>query len=596
MSRDEIANALKPDRAIILNRICDQFESDWRNGERARIEELLKLGSDSEQAFLLYELLILELFLLQDEGESPRIQDYLDRFPNEQAIVKDAFSKKQVSIPLVQKGPDFYESPTLRIDSSSTPISDNSETPDFKSFGNYELIEEIARGGMGVVYRARHKRLNRLVAVKMILSGRFASPTEVRRFIQEVETAASLDHPNIVPVYEIGEHESQPFYSMKLVQGESLAQHSIKISKDMVSIARIMATVARAIHYAHVRGFLHRDIKPSNIMVDTDGTAYIMDFGLSINMNCNLNLSGSGAIMGTPSYMSPEQATGQKMPLTERIDIYSLGAVLYELMVGRPPFRSQTVLETLIQVMEREPSLPSQIVRGIPDDLEAICMKCLCKSPDERYQSADELACDLEKFAKGENLNLRPKGVLMKIRQWTRRSPDLAARFGGFLLFGTFVQINYYLNTVPNANSRFLVSLITILWGMGAYGFHLMLKREKNVESVRMLWLGSEVVLLTVILGIQNNPQSMGVVIYPLLIAASGLWYRENIVWKITGLSAIAYSALIFNFFMRNEAATLPSSANIVMGSLFITGFVVSQQVKRLWAISSYYEKRATSR
>ena len=284
------------------------------------------------------------------------------------------------------------------------------------------------------------------------------------------------------------------------------------------------------------------------------------------------------------------------MPLTERIDIYSLGAVLYELMVGRPPFRSQTVLETLIQVMEREPSLPSQIVRGIPDDLEAICMKCLCKSPDERYQSADELACDLEKFAKGENLNLRPKGVLMKIRQWTRRSPDLAARFGGFLLFGTFVQINYYLNTVPNANSRFLVSLITILWGMGAYGFHLMLKREKNVESVRMLWLGSEVVLLTVILGIQNNPQSMGVVIYPLLIAASGLWYRENIVWKITGLSAIAYSALIFNFFMRNEVATLPSSANIVMGSLFITGFVVSQQVKRLWAISSYYEKRATSR
>ena len=131
---------------------------------------------------------------------------------------------------------------------------------------------------------------------------------------------------------------------------------------------------------------------------------------------------------------------------------------------------------------------------------------------------------------------------------------------------------------------------------MGAYGFHLMLKREKNVESVRMLWLGSEVVLLTVILGIQNNPQSMGVVIYPLLIAASGLWYRENIVWKITGLSAIAYSVLIFNFFMRNESSTLPSSANIVMGSLFITGFVVSQQVKRLWAISSYYEKRATSR
>ena len=596
MNRDEIADSMKPDRAIILNRICDQFESDWRTGERALIEDLLKAAADSEQAFLLYELIVIELFLLRDQGEIPQIRNYLDRFPNEPTIIKEAFSKKQVSIQLDSRNSDFYESPTLKIDSSLSPISDKSEVPEFKTFGNYELIEEIARGGMGVVYRARHKRLNRLVALKMILGGRFASPTEVRRFIQEVETAASLDHPNIVPVYEIGEHENQPFYSMRLVQGESLSHHSNKISKDMISIAKLMATVARAIHYAHERGFLHRDIKPSNIMVDTDGTAYIMDFGLSINMNCNLNLSGSGAIMGTPSYMSPEQATGQKVPLTERIDIYSLGAVLYELMVGRPPFRSQTIMETLIQVMEREPSAPSQIVSDIPDDLEAICMKCLCKSPDERYQSADALASDLEKFAKGENLNLRTKGLLTKIRQWARRSPDIAARIGGFLLFGTFVQVNYYLNTVPNANSRFLVSFITILWGIGAYGFHLLLKREKSVESVRMFWLGSEVVLLTIILGIQNNPQSMGVVIYPLLIAASGLWSRENIVWKITALSAIAYSALLFNFFVRNETAVLPSSANIVMGSIFITGFVVSQQVKRLWAISSYYEKRVGSR
>lgn len=596
MNLDELANALNPDRAIILNRMCDRFELDWRAGEKPRIESLLELLEDSEKVLLLYELVLLELYLLREQGDLPSIQDYLNRFPNHINTINEAFLKNQNSILPEFKNNAFYESPTLQIKSHPDPLPDKLEEPTFKSFGDYELIEEIARGGMGIVYRARHKRLNRWVAVKMILSGRFASPIEVRRFIHEVETVANLDHPNIVPVYEIGEQENQPFYSMKLVQGVNLSVHKALISNDKPSIARLMATIARAIHYAHERGFLHRDIKPSNIMIDTDGKAYIMDFGLSININCRQNLSGSGTIVGTPSYMSPEQATGQKLLLTERIDIYSLGAVLYELLTGRPPFQAQTVMETLIQVMEREPSPPSQIRCDIPEDLEAICMKCLCKSPIERYSTANELAFDLEKFAKGESLNFRPKRPWTKLRHWARREPDLAARIGGFLIFGTFVQINYYLNTVPNIRSRFLVTVITILWGMGAYGFHVALKKQKRVETIRMFWLSSEVLLLTVILGIQNNPQSLGVVIYPVLIAASGLWYRENLVWKITGLSVVAYTALIIIYFLENELSTLPSSANIVMGSLFMTGFVVSQQVKRLWAISSYYEKRVASR
>jgi tRNA A-37 threonylcarbamoyl transferase component Bud32 len=285
-------------------------------------------------------------------------------------------------------------------------------------FGDYELLEEIARGGMGVVYKARQTRLNRIVAVKMILAGQLASPEDVQRFHVEAEAAAGLDHPNIVPIYEVGEHKGQHYFSMSFVEGQSLVEKLQDGPLSSGDAADLTRKIAEAIAYAHQRGVIHRDLKPANILLDGTAEPQITDFGLAKRVEDPSGLTATGQVLGTPSYMPPEQVRGEIAEISPASDVYALGAILYHALTGRPPFLADSVVDTLFQVLEHEPVYPRQLDPTIPRDLETICLKCLNKAPGERYASARELVEELERFLKGERILTNRRRYLVHSRIW----------------------------------------------------------------------------------------------------------------------------------------------------------------------------------
>ncbi|MBV9124062.1 MAG: serine/threonine protein kinase, partial [Planctomycetes bacterium] len=289
-------------------------------------------------------------------------------------------------------------------------------------------LAEIARGGMGVVFRARQVSLNREVAVKMILAGALASATDVQRFQLEAEAAANLDHPNVLPIYEVSEFQGQPYFSMKLVEGGSLAALLASGEKPPLrDLVRLLVKVCRAVHFAHQRGVLHRDLKPANVLLGNDGEPFVTDFGLAKKTGQeDSGLTRTGMIVGTPSYMAPEQARGDKQ-LSTATDVYSLGAILYEILTGRPPFREATVLGTLRQVLEQDPPNVRTIHPEADRDLALVAGKCLAKAPEARYESAAALADELERWLNGEPLTVRPLSLAAQAWRWLRRHTAAAA-------------------------------------------------------------------------------------------------------------------------------------------------------------------------
>ncbi len=275
------------------------------------------------------------------------------------------------------------------------------------AFGDYELLEEVGRGGMGVVFRARQISLDREVAVKMILRGRLASESDLQRFLAEAAATARLVHPGIVPVYEVGDIEGRPFFSMQFIEGETLADRTARGPLPQREAARIIGRVARAVQFAHEQGFVHRDLKPSNILLSKDGQVLITDFGLAKERKADVNLTRSGMLVGTPAYMSPEQAGGRRELLGPATDIYSLGAMLYFTLTGRPPFVAETPVEMVMLVIEQDPSPPRALRPSLDRDLEMIVIRCLQKPIDLRYASARDLGDDLEAFLADEAISAR---------------------------------------------------------------------------------------------------------------------------------------------------------------------------------------------
>ena len=303
-----------------------------------------------------------------------------------------------------------------------------------RRIGDYEILSEVARGGMGVVYAARQTRLDRVVALKVMSSGSLNRVSQVARFEVEAHAAAALAHPNIVPIYEIGEHDGCHYFSMPLVEGMTLADRLEKGPLAAREAARLASTLARAVHYAHQHGVLHRDLKPTNVLLDNSGEPHLTDFGLAKLLERDASLTVTDAIMGTPAYMSPEQARGDPSAVTTATDVYGLGAVLYECLAGRPPFAGQSITDTLHDVLTREAAPPSTVNAAIDRDIETICQKCLDKEPLGRYASAAALADDLDRYLNNEPILARPSTAWQRAAKWARRRPAIAALAGSLAL------------------------------------------------------------------------------------------------------------------------------------------------------------------
>jgi WD40 repeat protein len=418
-----------------IDEVCRCFEADWRSGLTPRIEDYLGGFTEEAQPALRAELEAIEREL--NEGEANR------QIPVAQAAappssIAEAPTIAPGSIPTLPKpgeaSSSVHEHATVppRGDAtvdlgSSAPASSEAGTPSHvRYFGDYEIIREIARGGMGVVFEARQVSLNRKVALKMILAGQLANETDVKRFYTEAEAAANLDHPGIVPIFEIGQHEGQHYFSMGFVEGQSLAHRLAEGPLPTREAAELTRRVAEAVEYAHQRGVIHRDLKPANVLLDREGRPRVTDFGLAKKVQTDSGLTGSGQIMGTPSYMPPEQTGGKRGEVGPAADVYALGATLYALVTGRPPFQAATAMDTVIQVISEQPVPPRRLDPTIPRDLETVCLKCLEKAPGDRYPSAAALADELGRFLDYRPILARPIGGPERFWRWCRRRPVVA--------------------------------------------------------------------------------------------------------------------------------------------------------------------------
>ena len=312
--------------------------------------------------------------------------------------------------------------------------------------GNYQILEEIARGGMGVIYRARQRHSQRVVALKRVLSYHADSSQALARFRREAMAAASLDHPNILPIYEVGETEDGlPFFSMKFAVGGTLRQLKTTLQNDTREIVRLMSKVTRAVHYAHSQGILHRDLKPGNILLDGRGEPLVSDFGLAKWLDTTSDLTRTLTIFGTPGYIAPEQARGSAAALKPTTDIYSLGAILFDLLAGRPPFLGEHALAVIHEASEKPAPKLRSVVSSVDRDLETICAHCLERDPSARYQSAGDLATDLDRWLDGKSILARPVSSPVRVWLWTKRNPKLAGAAAAWLFSATAVVASFFL-------------------------------------------------------------------------------------------------------------------------------------------------------
>ncbi|WP_169981061.1 protein kinase domain-containing protein [Tautonia rosea] len=420
--------SLSPTAALRIDGLCDRFEADWTAGRRPRIEDLILLLEPIDRRPALGELLRLELALRRNGGEVPDPEEYFLRFPGNPGEVDAAFSlDRQDRATLIK---DAADSPSSPVPTARDSLPPGSPAAPPSAPAGYEILGILGRGGMGVVYRAHQVRLKRDVALKMILAGGHASSEAIARFLAEAEAIARLRHPNVVQIYELGDHEGWPYFAMEYLARGSLARELDGAPRSSREAVALIEQICRGVAEAHRLGIVHRDLKPANILIADDGAPKVADFGLAKTLGTDSGLTRTDLVVGTPSYMSPEQASGSPGGVGPEADVHALGAILYELLTGRPPFRGASALETVMQVRTIDPVPPRRLVPGVSRDAETIALTCLQKDPARRYASAEALADDLARYLEGRPIVARPVGPVRRVWLWCRRRPAQASLAG----------------------------------------------------------------------------------------------------------------------------------------------------------------------
>jgi len=423
----------------LVESLCNEQVERWRAGDRVSVESFVarhpRLVSEDEA---LFELIYGEFLVRESLGEPPSAEEFAGRFPQFAERLGRQLDLHS-ALHDVDMGPESqldeaFESTGLGFDSGLgiNPLPRKSEP--FPTIPGYDLLDELGRGAMGVVYRARHRALNRLVALKVIRPWLYSDPEVAARFRAEAETAARFQHPNIVQVHEVGEHEGQGYLALEYVAGGTLRERLAGSPRVPREAARLVENLALAVHYAHERGIVHRDLKPANVVLTEEGIPKVTDFGLAKLLTGDEGMTRVGDILGTPNYMAPEQALGSPDAVTPLTDVYALGAILYETLTGRPPFQGSTPFSVLDQVKNLEPLPPGKLERHTPSELETICLKCLEKEPRKRYGSALELAEDLRRFLEDRTILARRAGPLERLIRWGRREPMKAGLLAALAL------------------------------------------------------------------------------------------------------------------------------------------------------------------
>jgi serine/threonine-protein kinase len=478
------------------------------------------------------------------------------------------------------KQSDPSQRPTIESD-TSRPETSGPAIP--RRIGDYEVIDEIGRGGMGLVLRARQDSLGRTVALKLIRDGWFASERARRRFEVEAEAAASLKHPNIVTIHEAGEAEGLSYFSMELVEGRGLdAVLAEEGTLEPRRAARLMRSVAAAVDHAHRSGILHCDLKPANVLVDRHDQPKVADFGLARRLTRAATESQSG-VAGTPCYMAPEQVAGREGEVGPATDVYGLGAMLYELLTGRPPFQADHLGQLMLQVLDGQIAPVRTLVRGVPRDLEAICMRCLETDPRRRYETAAALAQDLRSFLGGRPVLAGRGGLASRIRHWLLPRPALSLTWLALAVFYTNQSVLFAIDPAKSLEFHLNMTWIVVLWALGALVAQILLERTGRVALVRYAWSTMDLLMLSAVLWIAAGPRSPLVVGYLLIVMVTGFRWRPWLVVYVTGLAAAAYLLLIgYASARRPDKVPDFDDALVFLVALLVAGAITAALVRRM--------------